>query len=277
MPQRKLGHYSFMKSLIALSLFCVSSAIFACNTGAVMITRESGFGFSSSGSHNGGVTHTVNIPVTVAGKRGCWEQKGGLSFDVKDDENQVSILIPKAKFKKIPDARIMSYVMVSKVGDSLDLEVATIACAGQSVLSIEAFEGSVSQARVLQELSMNVSTVFATGAAAANIARRQEALRQMYGKRDIIPSKLSQYFEDNFTGVFEQLESSLVRLPSVYLGFSMDTPLASLNATYTTIITAKSACSKEFERVMAPFRIETTKIPEGVKGKIKKGNLRLTW
>tara|TARA_R110000868_G_scaffold143075_22_gene360840 strand:- start:3167 stop:3967 length:801 start_codon:yes stop_codon:yes gene_type:complete len=266
-----------MKSLIALSLLCVSSAAFACNTGAVMITRETGFGFNSNGNHNGGVTHTVNIPVTVAGKRGCWEQKGALSFDVKDDENQVSILIPKAKFKKIPDARLMSYVMVSKIGDGLDLEVATIACAGQSVLSIEAFEGNVQQARVLQEISVSASTVFATGAAAANIARRQEALRQMYGQRSIIPTKLSQYFEDNFTGVFEQLESSLVRLPSVYLGFSMETPLASLNASYSTIITAKSACSREFEQIMAPFRIESTHIPEGVKAKIKKGNLRLTW
>lgn len=258
-------------------LFILSFAsAFACQNDAISIVRRTGIGSNSNGNHSGSASHKVNIPVLYKGNWGCWEQTGGLSFEVKEKKNKMTVLIPKSSFKDLP-GRMTSYAMIKDKGETLEIDIANFVCVGTTVLAAESFSGSVTDAMVLQQLDVSVSTTFATGVAAANLARQREELARRFGRKSELTGGLEDYFNEHFRGQFSELEKYDLMVPSVYLGASMKSPLSNLTADYHTRVLTKGACSHEFESVMSPLRLENLRLPKGIKARVKKGNLELSW
>lgn len=261
---------------IFLILFSITAA-FACRNDQISIVRRTGISINSNGNHSGGVTQKVNIPVQYEGQWGCWEQEGGLTFDVKNKKRSMTVIIPKSEFEKLP-GRSVSYASLRKDDSgTIEMDIATFVCLGSTVVSSETFSGSIFQAMMLQNLDAQVSTTFATGIAADNLNRYREELARQNGRMTEMPGGLQEYFEKNFHGQWSKLEKYDVMIPSVYLGTSMQSPLSHLTSSYNTRVLTKSACSPEFEAVMAPLRFENLKKPDGMKAKIKNGNLLLNW
>lgn len=257
------GMYIF---LLILSI----SAAFACQNDAIVISRRTGISINSNGNNSGTATQKVNIPVRFNGKWGCWEQEGGLTFDVKEKSRSMTVIIPKSKFKDLP-GRTASYAFLRK--DELgrvDLDIATFVCMGDTVVAAETYSGDVDGARMIQNVDVQINTTFSTGAAAAQLSRR-------LGRTNEMPGGLQEYFEEKFTGQWSALEKYDVMVPSVYLGASMRSPLSNLSSSYNTRVVTKSACSAEFESIMAPLRFENLRIPKGIRTRVKKGNLVLSW
>ncbi len=234
-------------------------------------------GANSNGNHSGMASQKVNIPVRFEGNWGCWEQVGGLTFDVTAKSRKMTVIVPKSSFEKLP-GRTMSYASLKKSNSGLvEMDIATFVCVGSNVIAAETFSGNVMNAMALQSMDMRVSTVFATGVAAANLENQRAELARMYGRKTELPGNLQKYFEENFHGNFAQLEKYEMMVPSVYLSSSMRTPLSSLTSSYHTRVLTKSACSPEFEAVMSPLMFSNLEMPEGMKAKIKKGNLQISW
>ena len=278
-----------MKHLLFISFSLLSSALsLACDNSALVVRRSSGFSIGSTGAQSGQVAQTVNIPVYADGQWGCWEQQSGIAFDVKENKNLVTIIPPKAKFKNLR-GRLMSYALVAREGSALQLDVASFVCVGDEVLSAESFSGTVAQARMLESLRMEVRTSFATGVAARNLAeaerQRRAQLRAVYvglgyEVKDIeteLPGGLEAYFQQRYQGDWKSFEERSTRVPSVFLSSDVRSNLSSLSGSYTTVLLTRGACSREFEAVMAPLRFERLRLPEGIRSKLKKGNLELRW
>ncbi len=253
---------------ILLFIFALSSA-FACQSDQISIVRRTGISINNNGNHSGTATQKVNMPVKFEGNWGCWEQEGGLSFDVKEKKKSLTVIIPKSSFEKIP-GRTVSYAALRRDSGILEMDIATFVCLGSTVVASETFSGTILDAMVLQSMDVQVSTIFATGIAAQNLQRADRRKQDM-------PGALQEYFERNFHGQWSQLERYDVMVPSVYLGSSMKTPLSNLTSTYNTRVVTKSACSPEFELIMSPLRFENLRLPDGLKAKVKKGNLQITW
>lgn len=261
---------------ILILIFSVFSVL-ACQTDGISIVRRTGFRANSNGNHSGMASQKVNIPVLFQGTWGCWEQEGGLSFDVTAKSRKMTVLVPKSSFEKLP-GRSMSYAYVNKSESGiLEMDLATFVCVGNNVIASETFSGNVMNAMALQSMDMRVSTVFATGIAAANLNQQRDEMARSQGRRTELPGNLRKYFEENFHGNFATLEKYELMVPSIYLSSSMRTPLSSLTSSYNTRVLTKSACSPEFEAVMAPLLFKNMVMPTGVKAKIKKGNLQLSW
>lgn len=260
---------------VFILILSIASA-FACQNDQISIVRRTGIGGSSNGRHSGNASHKVNVPVRFEGKWGCWEQEGGLSFDVKEKSNSLLVIIPKSSFQNIP-GRTKSYAHLSKNGSNVQMDIANVTCLGDQVLSLETFSGSVAEARVLQNLDAQVSTVFAIGIAARNLEEQREEMARRFGRGSELPGELEKFFEDRFNGSWSQLDHYDVMVPTIYLSARMSTTLGSLSASYHTRVLMKSACSPEFEAVMAPLSFEKLIVPQGMKAKVKKGQLLLQW
>lgn len=267
----------YIASMNILLLFLTISTSFACLNDAIVIRRRTGISIGSNGNHSGSASHSVNIPVNFNGKWGCWEQQGGLGFDVKPKSRSMTVVVPKSKFQDLP-GRTTSYAFIKKgENDLVEIDIATFVCVGNNVVAAETYEGDILKAQMLQSLSAEVSTTFATGAAAANLGRYREDMMRRFGKKTELPGELEVFFNQNFKGLWSKLEQYEMMVPSVYLTASMRTPLSNLQANYNTRVLTKSACSPEFESVMAPLRFENLKLPQGMKSKVKKGNLLINW
>ena len=260
---------------ILFLLFSVATA-FACQNDAIVISRSTGFGWGSNGDHAGSTHQKVNVPVLYEGKWGCWVQEGGLSFEVKEKSRKMTVILPKATIQDLP-ARATSYAMLRNENGSVQMDIANFICLGDHVLSSETFSGSATEARMLQELDGQISSVFATGAAAANLSRQREEIARRLGRSSDLPGGLQDYFEENYQGSFTELENYEIFVPSIYLGTNMSSPLSKLSSSYHTRVLTKSACSPQFESIMAPYRLDQLKLPVGIKAKLKKGNLLLSW
>ena len=261
---------------ILLILLSITTA-FACRNDQLSVRRSTGIGAGSNGNSSGSANQKVNVPVLFNGKWGCWEQEGGLSFDVKEKSRTMTVVIPKSKFEDLP-GRTTSYATLQKnIDGSLWMDIATFVCLGSHVISAETFSGGVANARALQNMDVQVSTVFATGVAAGNLNRQRAELARRLGRKTELPGDLEEYFDQHYSGEWSHLEKYELFVPSIYLSASMNTPLSNLSASYNTIVLTKSACSPEFEQVMAPLRFEKLKFPEGLKTKVKKGNLQISW
>lgn len=261
---------------IFIILFSIFSA-FACRTDQISIVRHTGLGANTNGNHSGMAAQKVNIPVNFEGNWGCWEQEGGLTFDVTAKSRKMTVIVPKSSFEKLP-GRTMSYASLKKNNSGLvEMDIATFVCIGNNVIAAETFSGNVMNAMMLQSMDVQVSTVFATGVAAANLNQQREDMARRYGRRTELPGNLQKYFEENFHGNFAQLERYEMMVPSVYLSTSMKTPLSSLTSSYHTRVLTKSACSPEFEAVMSPLLFSNLEMPQGMKAKLKKGNLLISW
>ncbi len=189
----------------------------------------------------------------------------------------MTVIIPKSAFEKLP-GRTVSYASFKHQADgNVEMDIATFVCIGTNVIASETFSGNVHNARVLHNMSVQVSSTFATGIAAANLNRRREELAYQNGLRTEMPGGLQEYFESNFHNQWSQLEKYDLIVPSVYLGASMKTPLSNLTSSYNTRVLTKSACSPEFEAIMEPLRFENLKTKKGLKAKVKKGNLIINW
>lgn len=260
---------------IFLFILSVFSAL-ACQEDQIAIIRRHGLSINSNGNHAGNSSQKVNVPVQYQGTWVCWEQEGGLSFDVKDKSNSLTVFIPKSSFKNLP-GRTVSYALISKVDSTVQMDLATFVCLGDQVLSAETFSGTVAQARALQQMDVQVSTVFATGAAAAQLERQRAELERRFGRSSDLPGGLETFFEETYRGPWDKLEKYDVMVPTIYLSSRMQSPLGDLSSSYHTRVLTKSACSPEFELAMAPLRFEKLAIPEGMRAKVKKGNLELRW
>ncbi len=259
-----------------LLIILATLSSFACRNDQVSMVRSSGFGFDTTGNNYGGVRQKVNIPVRFEGEWGCWEQVGGLSFNVEEKKREITVIIPKSKFEDFP-GRTMSYAFLSKSVDGVKMDVATFVCAGSTVLSAETYSGDVKNAKILENIDSEVSMVFATGAAAEAIARREEETNRRLGRRTELPGGLEDFFNQNFQGEWSELEKYDLLVPAVYLGANMKSPLSNLSASYSTRVITKSACSPEFESTMAPLKFDSLKMPEGLKVKTKRGDLVIKW
>lgn len=260
---------------ILFILLSIASA-FSCDPHALRVKRNTGLGFWTGGRSDR-VKHKVEVPVRYNnGEWGCWEQEGKLSFSTNFTGKRVTIKIPKSSFNNLP-ARVTSYAKVDRSSLGVDFDVATFVCLGETVLSVEAFSGTLLDAKRLEDLSRSSEMTFATGIAAANLRESRERIERSFGKRTELPPRLEAYLMSKTNGELGDYDHFDGFVPSVYMGYDLDTPLSSLSATYTTRVLTKGACSQKFEAVMSPLRIENLKVPKGVGKRLRAGNVELRW
>lgn len=183
-----------MKKLFFSMLFLstiIPHAIWAkCNTQAIGVIHQSGFGISIGG---GGTKtgyydkNTINVPLTINDQQACFMKKS--SFELKAevsagekevDKGKISISPLNVSFENIPSPHVKQYLYVEKNESKNNTIFHTMAfiCAGEIPLSIEAISDNYSRIlRKSQEVEVSTHMVFATGAAAENLNRQKNWLK----------------------------------------------------------------------------------------------------
>lgn len=259
-----------------LFIFLSIASAFSCDPHTLRVKRSTGLGFWTGGKSDR-IQHKVEVPVNYNnGEWGCWAQEGKLSFSTNLKRKRITIKIPKSSFVNLP-ARVTSYAKVDRSNLGIDFDVATFVCLGETVLAVEAFSGTILDAKRLEDLSVQQNTTFATGVAAAHLREARARAERAFGKKNEMPPRLEAFLLKNTQGDLRSYERFDGFVPSVYMGYDLDTPLSNLSAIYTTRVLTKSACSHEFEAVMSPLRIENLTVPKGVEKRIRGGNVELRW
>ncbi len=168
--------------LISLSL---SISAFACRTDRVVIANTTSFGFSFGGgdsSFTGEMVRRVEVPLSVDNKQGCMTQISSLDFEAQTSKGgtfagKFNIHLPKTTFKKVK-GHTETYILFNEESSSdrdklsrLQISPATATCVGNTVVSLESFEGDLSNAKDLHDYnqSLNISYLIMTGSAAAKL------------------------------------------------------------------------------------------------------------
>lgn len=282
-------YWAHMKTQIFTLLFLLSGVghTLACDTQNVRMVRSTGFGLSLG---SGGFSRKVNIPLTYEGKRGCWEQESQLGYEVKSKKGKFSgeVLIypPQSDFKNVP-GRTETYLLIdhSKLDKaaplrSTSLDLVSFTCAGESVLSIEAFSGSFSDVDDLTKVDMSFNSVFATGEVARRIAERRRIAKRESGQLAHIPHIFANIFVDRYgQDEFANLEHK-VSLPSVYMSSSLRTNMVETSESFVTNKASHYGCSTQFKETMKEFHLSNlkTKLKKApFKVKIRKKKISLKW
>lgn len=172
-----------MKTLFILSSLFISTSIWAkCNTGAIGVYHQTGFGisFGGGGSSSGSFDKNVtNVPLTINGELACFKKTS--KFDIKgeskkggEQKNKMVLTKMKLEYENIPNPHFRQYIFIENDSNPLlrKIHQMSFVCSGEIPLSIEATSDHV--LKVLSDnssASVNVSHVFATGAAADNLKK----------------------------------------------------------------------------------------------------------
>lgn len=164
-----------MKIIILFSFLLlplVSSA--KCNTNAIGVIKQSGWGISigaggtSAGSYDKDV---VNVPLTINGEQACFKKKNSYKIESKE-KNKMTISPMKVDFENVPAPHYKQYIFVEKAADTIKTKIITMnfICTGEIPLSIESMANSLFNIQNSNDINVESSNVFATGAAAKNLS-----------------------------------------------------------------------------------------------------------
>ncbi len=182
-----------MKTLILSFAFLIpfTEASAKCNTKAIGYYNQTGFGISfGGGSSSAGYydKNTVNVPLTINGEQACFKKSTAFSMKSeqkkdKPEENNIVISPMKTEFENIPSPHQKQYIFVEKNQSRLltKFHVMTFVCSGEIPVSVEATSDSVYKIQVqTNSPSVEVSHVFATGAAAENLRKRTPSTNETF-------------------------------------------------------------------------------------------------
>lgn len=182
-----------MRIFILLSFLAFSLSAFArCDQSALVIRRGTSIGFStgSRGNSNFNQNLTVNIPMQFNGRSACYHQQSSLGVTTKRVRRGHSVeyeITPmRASFENVPDAHHQQYLFMEYGSDGKASKVYMMSflCSGETPLGSETFSDFLSLIPDGSRSSVQVSTVFATGAAARNLQqdRPDDRARPVYEK-----------------------------------------------------------------------------------------------
>lgn len=275
------------KIILCSSLLLISSYTHAkCNTMAIGVYKETGFGLSFGGGKSSAGfydKHNVNVPLSIDGRQACFREV--TAFKMKSEkkgnkpmQSSISITPMKTEFENVPSPHQKQYIFVEKNEADRNLtkfHVLSYVCSGELPLSIAAVSDSVQDLENKKDdVEVKISTVFATGVAAANL-------------KDYLSSKASSIDTYNFfTKLYKEKTikeidnytpcCGPVKVPSILTGTSINA-LAGVErkiaSTFTTMTdSVPNGCSSEFAETMKEYQLENYSSNESLKGyKVKKG------
>lgn len=278
-----------MKTLITITSFLIfansiNTAEAKCNTRAIGVYRESGFGisFGGGGSSAGSFDKdVVNVPLTINGQQACFKKVSKFSMKSekkKDSAEKNSIVINpmKTEFENIPGPHQKQYLFVEKNPTSLltKFHVMSFICAGETPLSIEATSDSVSKILVNSETAdMSVTTVFATGAAAQNLNRARSSKTHSQETFNFF----TKLFQDKTKKELSTDKPCCIeyKAPSILTDTSIQS-FAGVERAFISSFTTMggnvpNGCSNEFAETMKNYQLENYESNESLKDyKVKK-------
>lgn len=278
-----------MKLNLFLFLFAINSHA-KCITDAVVIKHQTGFGISfgsggSKSSFNDG--SSVNVPFSINGEAACFRKSS--AFSIKTEEKKgstigkLTITPQKVEFENVPEAKTKQYFFADKSNDPLQTKFYSMSfiCSGEIPLSIEATSDSYLEIdHKTREASVNVSTVFATGAAAENLKKRSFNYKA---------DETFKFFADKYQFGSEKTADTVCcnqKIPSIFTSTSIESLTGverAITSSFTTMGSkVPNGCSKDFEDKMKKYLIENYKENESlepfdVSKKWFKDDLVLEW
>ncbi len=166
-----------MKLKLLFVLFILPTLSHArCNSNAIGVIHQSGFGISFGGGESSAGSYdknTINVPLTIDGKQACFKKKTSYKIESKE-KNKMVISPMELDFENIPAPHFKQYIFVQKKPDSLQTKIITMnfVCSGEIPLSTEAMTNSLFSIKASQEMEVNTSSTFASGVAAQNLGYR---------------------------------------------------------------------------------------------------------
>lgn len=266
-----------MKTLFIISSILFSNTLLAkCNTRAIGVIHESGFGisFGGGGSSAGSFDKNVtNVPLTINGELACFKKTS--KFDIKgeskkdgEQKNKMVITPMKLEYENIPNPHFRQYIFIENDSNPLlrKIHQMSFVCTGEIPLSIEATSDHV--LKVLSDTSsasVNVSHVFATGAAADNLKRANFKLStqptfDFFGK----------IYKDKTAKEVAAMDCcNDVRVPSILNSTSINSLAGverSIASNFTTMgAEVPNGCSADFIKTMNNYLLENYKENESLK------------
>jgi hypothetical protein len=266
-----------MKTLFIISSILFSNILLAkCNTRAIGVIHESGFGisFGGGGSSSGSFDKNVtNVPLTINGELACFKKTS--KFDIKaeskkdsEQKNKMVITPMKLEYENIPNPHFRQYFFIENNANPLlrKIHQMSFVCTGEIPLSIEATSDNV--LKVLSDnssASVSVSHVFATGAAADNLKRANfkfstQPTFDFFGK--LYKDKSSKEIAANDC-------CNDVRIPSILNSTSINSLAGverSIASNFTTMgAEVPNGCSADFIKTMNSYLLENYKNNESLK------------
>lgn len=267
-----------MKTLFVLSSLLLSTQSWAkCNTKAIGVIHQSGFGISFGGG-GGKVGYydkdTTNVPLSINGELACYKRTKKLDIkgETKKDgtqKNQMVLSPMKVDFENVPNPNFRQYIFVEQNADPMlrKFHQMNFVCAGEIPLSVDGTSDQI--IKVLSDKptsgEVNVTHVFATGAAAEN-------LRKAHFKYSTQPTF------DFFSTLYKEKTTKEkatedccndVRIPSI-LSDSSIRSLAGVERSIASGFTTMggeipNGCSADFSKTMSNYLIENYKQNESLK------------
>lgn len=263
---------------MALCLIFTSEAFAKCNTQAIGVVHERGFGISfGGGSQSAGYQdkNTVNVPLTINGEQACFKKSSAFTMksETKKDrksENSIVIKPMKVEFENIPSPHQKQYIFVEKnpINKLTKFHTMSFICAGEIPLSIDAVSDSVMAIELqTDQVELQVNSSFATGAAADNLSRGRN--NRTY----------SQETFDFFTKFYKEktgLEMNQAmpcctdhKVPSIISDTSIRALAGvekAIASTFTTMATdVPNGCSNSFAETMKNYQLENYKQNDSLK------------
>lgn len=255
------------KSILSALLFLTAiEAIAACNTGAIVYKRETGFSLSF-GSDSGSKTEagdasSINVPLTINDKQACFRKKSTFTMKAENskDIDKGSIIISplKVEFENVPDPSTKQYLFVEKSDDRLQTKfhLMSFICAGEIPLSIEGLSDSYLKLMTKSNsVNMEVHQVFATGRAAQILGEKRGPVSSQetfdfFGK----------LYKDQTKKELDIPPCCGQKVPSIL----SDLTISSLSdvdrkiaSSFTTLgARVPNGCSKEFSGAMSKYLLE---------------------
>lgn len=152
-----------------------------CDDDRLIIKRETSFGLTIGGDNESefGTSITMNIPLSIDGKKACYHQTSAIGVKTKtvkeNDFVDYEITPIEASFENIPNAKIRQFLLVdyNKVKNASEIYIMSYLCSGETPIGGDVFsDGLAKIAMKGSATSLEVQTVFATGRAAELIKER---------------------------------------------------------------------------------------------------------
>lgn len=270
--------------LLAIPTF-IQTANAKCNTRAIGVYHETGFSLSFGGGNSGAGyfdKNNVNVPLTINGQQACFRQL--TKFQMKSEskgakpmESTIAVTPMKTEFENIPSPSQKQYIIVEKnpIGNLVKFHTLNFVCAGEVPVSIGATSDSVADLENprSQEVNTRVSTVFATGQAAANL---QDYLTSPNSNKETY-NYFAKIFREKSTKEVDCVSCNerQVQVPSILTANSvrsLSNVERNIASTFTTMDTdVPNGCSKDFAETMKNYILENYSANETLKDyKIKK-------
>lgn len=252
-----------------------------CNTKAIGYYNQSGFGISFGGGGSSAGYYdknTVNVPLTINGEQACFKKTSHFSMkseQKKDrpEENSIIITPMKAEFENIPSPHIKQYIFVEKNPSKLlsKFHVMNFVCAGEIPVSVEATSDSVSKIqRDSNTTSVEVTRVFATGAAAENLRRHNPAPHETFNFfTSLYKERTSKELNNDLPCCTDYNAPSIISDTSIKALTGVERAIAS---SFTTMAdNVPNGCSNAFADSMKNYQLENWETNESLKDiKVKK-------